>query len=124
MSRLLMVIAAFLLFADISAAAGLDAKTVNQTPDGGQTYTLSIQILLFMTALTLLPGALMMTTSFARILIVLNGAANTEGTKTSTDRIVDIKFTKASQVVVQGNHRPIGFLHWLSFSSSNPSISL
>jgi len=44
------------------------------TPDGqgGQTYTLSIQVLLFMTALSLLPSALMMMTSFARILIVLS----------------------------------------------------
>ncbi len=38
---------------------------------GGQTYSLSIQILLFMTALSLLPGALLMMTSFARIIIVL-----------------------------------------------------
>ena len=71
MSRLLIVTALVLLSANAFAVPGLDAMTVNQTPDGGQTYTLSIQILLFMTALSLLPGALMMTTSFARILIVL-----------------------------------------------------
>ncbi len=71
MSRLLIVTALILLSANAFAVPGLDAMTVNQTPDGGQTYTLSIQILLFMTALSLLPGALMMTTSFARILIVL-----------------------------------------------------
>ena len=41
------------------------------TEGGGQTYSLSIQILLFMTALSLLPGALLMMTSFARVIIVL-----------------------------------------------------
>lgn len=63
-----------LLFLVASAAhgvPGVDAITANPTADGGQEYTLSIQILLFMTALSLLPGALMMMTSFARILIVL-----------------------------------------------------
>jgi flagellar biosynthetic protein FliP len=53
------------------AAPGFDAMTVTQDAAGGQTYTLSIQILLFMTALSFLPAALMMTTSFARIIIVL-----------------------------------------------------
>jgi flagellar biosynthetic protein FliP len=53
------------------AAPGVDAITATPNQDGGQTYTLSIQILLFMTALSLLPGALLMMTSFARIVIVL-----------------------------------------------------
>lgn len=54
-----------------SAAPGVDAFTTTPTAAGGQTYTLSIQVLLFMTALSLLPGALLMSTSFARIVIVL-----------------------------------------------------
>ncbi len=53
------------------AAPGLEAMTVTAGEGGGQVYTLSIQVLLFMTALTLLPGALLMMTSFARIIIVL-----------------------------------------------------
>ncbi len=53
------------------AAPGVDALTVTTDPEGAQTYTLTIQVLFFMTALTLLPGALMMMTSFARIIIVL-----------------------------------------------------
>ncbi len=53
------------------AATGLEALTVETAEGGGQTYSLSIQILLFMTALSLLPGALLMMTSFARIIIVL-----------------------------------------------------
>ena len=53
------------------AAPGMEAITVSPADGGGQTYSLTIQVLLFMTALSLLPGALMMMTSFARIVIVL-----------------------------------------------------
>lgn len=55
----------------VAQAAGLEAMTVSPGKGGEQTYSLSIQILLFMTALSLLPGALLMMTSFARIIIVL-----------------------------------------------------
>lgn len=61
-----------LLFPVIGQAApGLEALTVTTTEDGGKSYSLTIQILLFMTVMSLLPGALMMMTSFARIVIVL-----------------------------------------------------
>ncbi|VAX10861.1 Flagellar biosynthesis protein FliP [hydrothermal vent metagenome] len=53
-------------------ATGLEAVTVTTADGGGQTYSLTIQILMFMTMLSLLPGALMMMTSFARIVIVLS----------------------------------------------------
>jgi flagellar biosynthetic protein FliP len=56
---------------NLVAAPGLEAVTIAANEAGGQTYTLSIQVLLFMTALSVLPGALMMMTSFARIIIVL-----------------------------------------------------
>lgn len=39
--------------------------------DGSQTYSVTLQVLGFMTAMTFLPLALMMMTSFARIIIVL-----------------------------------------------------
>ena len=54
------------------AQEGLEAVQVTTNPDGGQTYTLSIQILLLMTALTFLPAAVMMTTAFMRVVIVLS----------------------------------------------------
>ncbi len=54
-----------------AAQPGLPAVSVTPGPDGGQTYTLSLQILALMTVLTLLPTALMMLTSFTRIIIVL-----------------------------------------------------
>ena len=72
----------------VLADAGLTAVTVTTAPDGGKTYSLSLQILLMMTALSLLPAALMMMTSFTRIIIVLAilrqalGTASTPTTQT------------------------------------------
>lgn len=53
------------------AQSGLSALTVTTDPAGAQTYSVSLQILLLMTALSLLPAALLMMTSFTRIVIVL-----------------------------------------------------
>ncbi len=53
------------------ADLGFPALTLHTEADGQQTYSVSIQVLLLMTALTLLPGALMIMTSFTRIVIVL-----------------------------------------------------
>src|SRR5215472_5984485 len=50
---------------------GLTALTVHAAPGGGQTYTLTVQVLLLMTAITLLPAILLMMTAFTRIVIVL-----------------------------------------------------
>jgi flagellar biosynthetic protein FliP len=62
-----------LLFAPLLAfaAPGLDAVTVTTNPGGGQTYSLTLQILILMTAVTLLPAIVLMMTSFTRIVIVL-----------------------------------------------------
>ncbi|HNR23063.1 MAG TPA: flagellar type III secretion system pore protein FliP [Steroidobacteraceae bacterium] len=54
-----------------SAAVGLPAVTMENAPGGGQTWTLSLQVLAFMTAITFLPAILLMMTSFTRIVIVL-----------------------------------------------------
>ena len=53
------------------AENGLTAVTVESGPNGTETYSLSIQVLVLMTALTLLPTLLLMMTSFTRIVIVL-----------------------------------------------------
>jgi len=53
------------------AAPALPALTVRSDGAGGETWSLSVQILLLMTALTLLPAGLMMMTAFTRIVIVL-----------------------------------------------------
>jgi flagellar biosynthetic protein FliP len=55
-----------------AADPGLPAFTSTPGPGGAQTYTLTIQTLLFMTALTFLPAVLLMMTAFIRIVIVLS----------------------------------------------------
>ncbi|SDY45350.1 flagellar biosynthetic protein FliP [Allochromatium warmingii] len=51
---------------------GLDAVTVTTEPNSGRVvYSVTLQILILMTLLTLLPSALIMMTSFTRIIIVL-----------------------------------------------------
>ena len=53
------------------AAPGVQAVTVTTNAQGGQEYTVTIQILALMTLLTLLPAMLLTMTSFTRIVIVL-----------------------------------------------------
>jgi flagellar biosynthetic protein FliP len=50
---------------------GIPAFTVETDAQGNQDYTLTMQILLLMTGLTLLPAALIAMTSFLRIVVVL-----------------------------------------------------
>ncbi len=67
----LVVMMTSLLPALVTAEPGFAAVTVEPSADGGQTYSVTLQVLAFMTALSFLPAALMMMTSFTRILIVL-----------------------------------------------------
>lgn len=53
------------------AQTGFDAFAVSTAEDGTQTYTLTLQILILMTALTMLPALVLAMTSFTRIIIVL-----------------------------------------------------
>ena len=64
------IVAAAALAAGGAEAAGLEALTVERV-DGGQTWSVSLQALALMTALTLLPAMLLTMTSFTRIAIVL-----------------------------------------------------
>jgi flagellar biosynthetic protein FliP len=57
--------------ASVAATPGIPAFTVHNS-GGGQSYTLTIQLLALMTAITLLPAALLMMTAFTRIIIVLS----------------------------------------------------
>ncbi|WP_341939247.1 flagellar type III secretion system pore protein FliP [Marinimicrobium sp. C2-29] len=54
----------------LPAIPGLPAMTVTTNPDGSEDYTVTLQILAVMTALTFLPAVLLMMTSFTRIIIV------------------------------------------------------
>jgi flagellar biosynthetic protein FliP len=69
--RLPLLVVLLLLPALASAAApGIPALTIAAS-GGGQSYSLTLQILLLMTAITLLPSILLMMTAFTRIVIVL-----------------------------------------------------
>ena len=60
-----------LVTAPVLAQGGFDALSVTTDSDGTQTYTLTLQVLFLMTALTMLPAILLAMTSFTRIIIVL-----------------------------------------------------
>ncbi len=70
--RLAAVVLAGLAGTSVCSAAGIDALTVTTNPQGGQTYSVTIQIVALMTLLTLLPALLLTMTSFTRIMIVLS----------------------------------------------------
>ena len=53
------------------AEPGIPALTVTDNANGGQDYTMTLQVLAIMTSLSLLPAFVMMMTSFTRIIIVL-----------------------------------------------------
>jgi flagellar biosynthesis protein FliP len=61
----------------------LPAITSSTGPGGSTTYSLSIQTLLLMTALTFIPAAVLMMTGFTRIVIVLSLLRHALGTQTS-----------------------------------------
>jgi flagellar biosynthetic protein FliP len=67
----LLIGAALMPAAALAADTGIPALSVQTAPGGGQTYTLTLQVLALMTALSLLPAILLMMTSFTRIVIVL-----------------------------------------------------
>ena len=70
--------------AQIQAAnGGLAAITSTPAAGGGQNYSLSIQTLLFLTSLTFIPAALLMMTSFTRIIIVLSLLRQALGTQSA-----------------------------------------
>ena len=56
---------------EVFAAPGIEALTVTSTDAGAQTYTVTIQILVLMTLLTVLPAMLFTMTAFTRVIIVL-----------------------------------------------------
>ncbi len=68
--RVLPALALFLL-SPLVEAQGIPALSVSGAAGGGQTYSVTLEVLALMTVLTLLPAILLMMTSFTRIIIVL-----------------------------------------------------
>jgi flagellar biosynthetic protein FliP len=87
--RLLFFALAMLLLAEPALARDIPLVSVASSRGGTETYSVSIQILLFMTALSFLPAALIMMTSFTRIIIVLAILRQALGTaQTPTNQIL------------------------------------
>ena len=84
LANALFVLAALLLPSlALAQSAGLPAFTSTPSGGGGQTYTLSLQTLLLLTSLSFLPAALLMMTSFTRIIIVLSLLRMAMGTQST-----------------------------------------
>ncbi len=81
------IIAAVLLLLPLAALAapppGIPLVNVQNVPGGGQNWTMSLQVLALMTALTLLPAIALMMTSFTRIIIVLGFLRQALGTQST-----------------------------------------
>lgn len=67
----------------VAAPLALPGFTSKPLPDGGQSYSLPLETLIFLTALSFLPTALMMMTSFVRIVIVLSFLRQALGTQSA-----------------------------------------
>jgi flagellar biosynthetic protein FliP len=65
------------------AGGGIPAVSVTTGPGGAATYSVTLQILLVMTLLTLLPAILLSMTAFTRIVIVLSILRQALGTPTT-----------------------------------------
>jgi flagellar biosynthesis protein FliP len=81
------LLATLLLFVSDPAfaqtAGGLPVISATPAGGGGQNYSLTIQTLLFLTALTFIPAALLMMTGFTRIIIVLSLLRQALGTQSA-----------------------------------------
>ena len=85
MARRLALFIGLLLPASLVFAqgAGIAAITSAPGPGGSTTYSLTVQTLLMMTALTFIPAAVLMMTGFTRIVIVMSLLRHALGTQTS-----------------------------------------
>lgn len=78
--RLIAILLAILVLPGALHAQGLPMLTLSDA-DGQQTYSLSLQILALMTALTVLPSLVLGMTAFTRIIIVLSILRQALGTQ-------------------------------------------
>jgi flagellar biosynthetic protein FliP len=89
------------------AQAVLPALAIKTAKNGAQTYSLTIQILILMTVLTLLPAILLAMTAFTRIIIVLSilrqalGMATTPSNQVLTSLALFLTFFVMSSTLNQ-----------------------
>jgi flagellar biosynthetic protein FliP len=90
-ATLTLLLPAGLAFAQ--ATGGLPAITSTPAAGGGTTYSLTIQTLLLMTALTFIPAIVLMMTGFTRIIIVMSLLRHALGTQTTPPNQVLVGLT-------------------------------
>jgi flagellar biosynthesis protein FliP len=89
------------------AQATLPALAIKSAADGAQTYSLTFQVLILMTLLTLLPAILLAMTAFTRIIIVLSilrqalGMATTPSNQVLTGLALFLTFFVMSTTIDQ-----------------------
>lgn len=81
MNRAFALAAALSLITAPALAQGLPALTMTDNPAGGTSYSLSLQIIVLMTALAVLPSIVLGMTAFTRIIIVLSILRQALGTQ-------------------------------------------
>ena len=90
-TTLALLLPAGLAFAQ--ATGGLPAITSTPAAGGGTTYSLTIQTLLLMTALTFIPAIVLKMTGFTRIIIVMSLLRHALGTQTTPPNQVLVGLT-------------------------------
>ena len=86
MRNFVLIIILFCLFPSIATsqdfgAIGIPALSGNTSSDGSIQYSLSLQVLALMTAITVIPSLILGMTSFTRIIIVLSILRQALGTQ-------------------------------------------
>ena len=87
-SKLFFITIFSLASSSVFAQAGVPLLNISENPAGGTEYSLTLQVLILMTVLTLLPSLLIMMTSFVRIIIVMSLLRQAIGTAQTPPNIV------------------------------------
>lgn len=82
-TAMLLIMALMIWPEPAQASQGVPLVTVQDSPNGGQNYTLSMQVLILMTLLTMIPAGVLATTSFTRIIVVLAILRQAMGTQST-----------------------------------------
>lgn len=96
MRRLFSVAPVLLWLITPLAFAQLPGITSQPLPGGGQSWSLPVQTLVFITSLTFIPAILLMMTSFTRIIIVFGLLRNALGTPSAPPNQVFLLWLCAS----------------------------
>ena len=101
-AQALLMLSALALPALASGAPGIPAFTSQPAAGGGTAYSLPVQTLLLMTSLTFLPAALLMMTSFTRVIIVLSLLRQALGAQSSPPNQVIVGLSLFLTLFVMG----------------------